>query len=93
MSTICNKHNSNSKKGELNQNHQSVTSFKNKSLGNPPRDIVGVGRLLGILRYFCRHIQCFSSVAQPLYDLLIKLVSGNQLVTNKSLIAWGRNIQ
>ena len=62
----------------------SLTKPITKLVGDPLRDIAGVDRRLGLLGYFRRHIQSFRSVARPLYDL-IKPVSGNKLVVNKSL--------
>ena len=64
----------------------SLTKPITKFSGNPPRDIVGLRRFLGLLEYFRRYIQGFISVAQPLYDLKIKPVTGNKPVVNKSLI-------
>ena len=66
----------------------SLTEPITKFLGDPPKDIAGIRRLLCLLGYFHRHIQSFSSVARPL-DLLINPVSGNKPVVNKSLIEWG----
>ena len=70
----------------------SLTKPITKFVGDPPRDITGVDRFLGLLGYFRRHIQSLRSVARPLYDL-IKLVSSNKLVVNKSLIEYGEKHQ
>ena len=51
-----------------------------------PRDIAGVCRLLGLLEYFFRYIESFTSVAKSFYDFLTKPVSGNKPIINKSIV-------
>ena len=53
-----------------------------------PRDIAGVCRLLGLLEYFFRYIESFTSVAKSFYDFLTKPVSGNKPIINKSIMNW-----
>ena len=68
----------------------SLTKPMKKFLGDPPGDIAGFRKFLGLLGHFRRHIQSFSSVARPLYDLLIKPESSDKQIVNKSLIKWGK---
>ena len=55
----------------------SLTKPITKFLGDPPKDIAGASRYLGLVGYFCRHIE-------------IKSVNNKKTVVNTSLTAWGR---